>query len=123
MRTAELTLFAWIPVCLVLFSTLRPRHALIVSYIAGRLFLPVYGIDLPWRLAYSKLSASAYGALFGAVRFGLDRLLSFRPKWFGLPMRIWRLSALFASLHKSPHLGLYDSLSACLTEIVQWGIA
>jgi hypothetical protein len=59
MRTAELALFAWIPLCLVLFSTLRPRHAVIVSYIAGWLFLPVYGIDLPGLPPYSKVSASA----------------------------------------------------------------
>jgi len=121
MRTAELVLFAWIPLCMVLFATLRPRHAVIVSYIAGWLFLPVYGVDLPGLPPYSKVSASAYGVLFGAALFDLDRLLSFRPRWFDLPMGIWCLSPLFASLYNG--LGWYDGLSACLSELVQWGIA
>src|SRR5256885_744255 len=88
MRTAELALFAWIPLCMVLFAVLRPRHAVIAAYIGAWLFLPVYGIDLPGLPPYSKVSASAYGVLFGAALFDLDRLLSFRPRWFDLPMAV-----------------------------------
>jgi hypothetical protein len=121
MHTPELALYGWIPVVLFLFTVLKPRHAVIVAYIGGWLFLPVFGIDLKGLPPYSKVSATAYGVLFGAALFDLDRLLTFRPRWFDLPIALWCIAPLFASL--SNGLGWYDGLSACLSEIVMWGIA
>ena len=106
---------------LFLFTVLRPRHAVIVAYVGGWLFLPVFGIDIKGLPPYSKVSATAYGVLFGAALFDLDRLLAFRPKWFDLPIALWCVAPLFASL--SNGLGWYDGLSACLSEFVMWGIA
>ena len=121
MHTVELVLYAWIPVVLCLFAVLQPRHAVIVAYLGGWMFLPVFGVDLKGLPPYSKVSATAYGALFGALLFDTDRLTSFRPRWFDLPIVLWCIAPVFASL--SNGLGLYDGLSACLSEVVMWGIA
>jgi hypothetical protein len=120
MHIVELVLYAWIPVVLFLFSVLQPRHALIVAYIGGWLFLPVFGVDLKGLPPYTKVSATAYGALFGALLFDTDRMTTFRPRWFDLPIVVWCIAPIFASLTNG--LGLYDGLSACLSEIVMWGI-
>ena len=120
MHIAELTLFAWVPVVLFLFSVLPPRHAVVTAFVGGWLFLPVFSIDLPGLPPFSKVSASAYAVMFSAVLFDADRLLTFRPKWFDLPIAVWCCAPLFASL--SNGLGWYDGLSACLSEAVMWGI-
>ena len=124
MHTAELVLYAWIPVVLFLFTVLQPRHAVIVAYIGGWLFLPVFGIDLKGLPPYSKVSATAYGVLFGALLFDADRLATFRPKWFDLPIGAWCIAPLFASVSNKIGAdgGYYDGLSACLAEVVMWGI-
>ena len=121
MHLAELALYSWIPVVLFLFTVLRPRHAVIVAYIGGWLFLPMMNIDIKGLPPYSKVSATAYCVLFGAALFDMDRLLAFRPRWFDLPVALWCTAPLFASL--SNGLGWYDGLSAMLSEIVMWGIA
>ena len=124
MHTAELALYGWIPLVLFLFTVLRPRHAVIVAYIGGWLFLPMFEIDLKGLPPYSKVSATAYGVLFGALLFDLPRLLTFRPRWFDLPIVLWCVAPLFASLSNKigAYGGWYDGLSACLSEIVMWGI-
>src|SRR5687767_4432675 len=120
MHFVELALYAWIPVVLFLFTVLQPRHAVITAYVGGWLFLPVFAIDVVGLPPFSKVSASAYAVLLGAILFDLDRLLTFRPRWFDLPMAVWCCSPLFASL--SNGLGWYDGLSGILSEIVLWGI-
>jgi hypothetical protein len=125
MQTPELVLYAWIPAVLFLFTVLRPRHAVITAFIGGWLFLPVFGIDLKGFPPYTKVSATAYGVLFGALLFDTDRLASFRPRWFDLPIALWCIAPLFASLSNKIGAdgGWYDGLSASLSEIVMWGIA
>ena len=124
MHTVELVLYAWVPAVLFLFTVLKPRHAVIVAYLGGWLFLPIFGVDLKGLPPYSKVSATAYGALFGALLFDTDRLTSFRPRWFDLPIALWCVAPLFASLSNKIGAfgGAYDGLSAMLSEIVMWGI-
>jgi len=104
---------------------LRPRHAVIVAYVAGWLFLPVFGVDLKGLPPFSKVSATAYGALFGALIFDTNRLTAFRPRWFDLPIALWCVAPFFASVTNNigSYHGVYDGLSACLSEIVMWGFA
>jgi hypothetical protein len=127
MHTAQLALFAWIPFVLCLFTVLRPRHAVIAAYVGGWLFLPVFGIDVKGLPPFTKVSATAYGVLFGALLFDLDRVQRFRFKWFDLPMAVWCIAPLFSSLSNriggSTNNAIYDGLSASLSEIVMWGIA
>jgi hypothetical protein len=120
MRFCELVLFAWVPTVLLLFAALPPRRAVIAAFIGGWLFLPVFGIDIVGLPPFSKVSASAYSVLLGAILFDGERLLTIRPKWFDLPIVVWCFTPLASSL--SNGLGWYDGLSACLSEIVLWGI-
>src|SRR3954447_7809865 len=121
MHTAELALFAWLPVVLFLFAVLKPRHALIAAYLVGWMFLPMHSIDLKGLPPLSKVSATSYAAMLGVMLFDINRLATFRPKWFDLPMALWCLAPLFASLTNG--LGWYDGLAAVLSEVIMWGIA
>lgn len=120
MRFCELALFAWVPTVLLMFAVLPPRRAVIGAFVGGWLFLPIYGIDIVGLPPFSKVSASAYSVLLGAALFDGGRLTAFRPRWFDLPILVWCITPLASSL--SNGLGVYDGLSACLSEIVLWGI-
>ena len=120
MNISELALFAWVPTVLLLFAVLPARRAVIIAFVGGWLFLPVFGIDLKGIPPFSKVSASAYAVLFGAALFDWDRLTTYRPRWFDLPILVWCFTPLASSI--SNGLGVYDGLSASLSEIVLWGI-
>src|SRR4051794_15631376 len=121
MHTAQLALYAWIPFVLCLFTVLKPRHAVIAAYVGGWLFLPVFGVDVKGLPPFTKVSATAYGVLFGALLFDTDRIQSFRFKWFDLPMALWCIAPLFSSVSNrigsSLYNSVYDGGSACLAEI------
>ena len=120
MRTPELALFAWVPTVLLLFAALPPRRAVVAAFVGGWLFLPVFGIDIVGLPPFSKVSASAYAVLLGAALFDSAKLLSFRFRWFDIPIVVWCFTPLGSSV--SNGLGMYDGLSASLSEIVLWGI-
>src|SRR5215212_5969246 len=120
MHLCELALFAWVPTVLLMFAALPPRRAVVAAFVGGWLFLPVFGIDIVGLPPFSKVSASAYSVLLGAILFDGDRLLTVRPRWFDLPIVVWCFTPLASSI--SNGLGVYDGLSACLSEIVLWGI-
>ena len=120
MRTPELALFAWVPIVLLLFAALPPRRAVVAAFVGGWLFLPIFSIDLVGIPPFSKVSASAYSVLLGAVLFDSSRLTTYRFRWFDIPVVIWCFTPLASSV--SNGLGVYDGLSACLSEIVLWGI-
>jgi hypothetical protein len=120
MRTPELALFAWVPIVLLLFAALPPRRAVIAAFVGGWLFLPIFSIDLVGIPPFSKVSASAYSVLLGAALFDTARLTTYRFRWFDIPVIVWCFTPLASSI--SNGLGVYDGLSACLSEIVLWGI-
>ena len=68
-----LALIGWLPLSLLLFATLPPRRAALLLVVAGTLFLPVGGYDLPGLPDYTKESAIAYGLLMGILAFDSRR--------------------------------------------------
>src|SRR6476646_6522966 len=86
---------AWVLTILLLFASLPPRRAVIVS--------------------------TMYGLLLGAVLFDTRSVLAFRPRWFDLPMAIWCLVPFGSSVTNG--LGAYDGGSGVLDQLVRWGIA
>ncbi len=112
-------LFGWIPVSIVLFGLLPARRAALVSVIGGMLFLPVAAYDVPWLPEYSKFVAVGVGALLGAILFDSARVFALRPKWFDVPMIVWCLAPLAASL--SNGLGAYDGFAAAFDQTMKWG--
>lgn len=121
-----LAMFGWIPFTLYLFSQysqagkLGIERAVVLSFIGAWLFLPEIAFPLPGLPDYTKLSATCYGILLATIIFDVQRFRSFRPGWLDLPMAIWCVSPVAASL--TNNLGLYDGLSAMLTQIMTWGI-
>ena len=117
---ALLALYAWVPIALCLFALLKPRHAVLASYIGAWLFLPIAGIQIKILPDITKVSVASYAVLLGALLFDPNRLLSFRPRWFDLPMGLWCALPFMSSVVNG--LGWWDGCSAVLWQLVLWGI-
>src|SRR5262249_43038325 len=60
--------------------------------------------------------------VLGTLLFSPDRLVSFRPRWFDLPMLGWCLCGIPSALSNAPPMGLYDGLSISLAQTIHWGL-
>jgi tetratricopeptide (TPR) repeat protein len=115
-----IALIGWIPLVIVLFALMPVRTATAVAVIGAWLFLPPFGITISGLPDYTKVTAAAVGCMLGTLLFGTDRLLSFRPRWFDMPMLMWCLCGICSSLENG--LGLYDGLSDALNFTLLWGL-
>lgn len=115
-----IALFGWPFVVAVLFALLPPRRAVIASFVFAWLFLPMAGYSFEGWPGYTKMSATAYGALLGVILFDGGRLAAFRPGWVDLPIVVWCLTPMASSLVNG--LGAYDGASHVFGQIVAWGI-
>jgi len=111
---------AWVPVVLMLFVALRPRRAVLAAFIGSWLFLPVVGYQAPFLPDVTKMLVTSLAVLLGAAVFDSGRLLSFRPRWFDLPMLVWCLTPMASSLTNG--LGAYDGTSAVVEQVIAWGL-
>ncbi len=128
------SLLGWTPVVLLLFLLLKPRRAVIVSFVAAWLFLPVKVPDLliiKGLPELDKMTVTCLAVLLGTVLFDQRRLLSFRLRRYDIPMLLWCIVPLFSSLTNTDstvygHPGipspLYDGLSEALKQTVTWGL-
>ena len=66
--------------------------------IAAWLLLPPIGLDLPGFPDYTKATAATAGILLGTFVFESNRLLTFRLRWFDLPMLLWSLCPFVSSI-------------------------
>jgi hypothetical protein len=115
-----ITLFGWVPCVLLLFMWLPPRRAVVVAFMAGWLFLPPYTFDLPGLPDYSKMAATCAGVLLATVLFDVDTLLSFRPRWFDLPMLVWCFSPFVTNEFEG--IDMWDSMSWSVYQLITWGM-
>ena len=95
---AYLALFGWIPSVMVMFAMMPARQAATIAVIGGWLLLPPYQLDIAGLPDYSKTMAASLGLMLGTLIFAPDRLLSFRPRWFDLPMLLFCLCGIASSL-------------------------
>jgi hypothetical protein len=117
---AKIVLYAWVPFVLMVFAVMKPRRAVIFAYIGGWLFLPMLSIKLNGIPDLTKFTASSFGVLLGAMIFDTRTLLSFRPKWFDIPMFVWCFCPYVTS--EMQDLGWYDGASNVLAQMAVWGI-
>lgn len=117
---ALLVVIAWIPTVLYLFQRFPPQRAVIVSFIAAWLFLPVINYTLPGIPDITKMNATCYGILLATVIYDAGRITSFKFGWLDLPMLIWCLCPLASSIAND--LGLYNGFSAVLDQTMTWGV-
>ena len=116
----ELALYVWMVVTLGLFVALRPRHAVLAAYIGAWLFLPMFRKTINVLPDLDKVTVTSFGVLFGTLIFDGPRMLSFRPRWYDLPMAVWCISPFFSSVLNG--LGWWDGMSSILGQVVLWGI-
>lgn len=114
-----LTLFGWVPACLVLFARLPKRTAVVVAFLAAWLFLPV-AIEPVLGLKWTKMRATCYGLLMAAVVYDAPRLFAVSPTAWDLPIAAWCTCPFPSSLANG--LGLYDGFSQSLEMTVTWGV-
>ena len=92
-------------------------------FLGAWLFLPnaIYPYEgLP---DYTKLFATCAGIMLAVFIFDFKRLVAFRPKWIDIPMLIWCLVPLGASITNfGLRVGFRDGLSEMLGQIILWGV-
>lgn len=113
-------LIGWLPVVYGIFSRIRPYQAAAICFALGWMFLPVAGIPLKGLPDFTKVSATCVGIFIAAWSFDRERFLAFRLQLVDLPMALWCLAPLFASLTNG--LGAYDGFAAALHQTFKWGL-
>lgn len=116
----SLALFGWIPVVFLLFMLFPPRRAVMAAFLLAWLFLPMAGFKIAGLPDYTKMSATCFGVLLAAAVFDPDRMLSFRYRWFDIPVTIYCFSPFITSLVNG--LGAYDGMSMVILQVVTWGL-
>ncbi len=115
-----LALYGFLPFVALVFAFLSPTRAVLVSYLAGWLFLPVASIELLGVFDYSKDTAVPLVIFLAVVLFDSRRVLSFRLRAFDLPMLVLCAAPLASSL--SNGLGWYDGISGMSYQTIMWGL-
>lgn len=113
-------LFGWIPAVLVLFTLMPARKAAAAAMVAGWLFLPLAGYNLPGMPPFTKMTATCVGVGLATLIFQPGLLMAFRPSVWDLPMAVWCVVPMASSLTNG--LGPYDGFSASFAYVVDWGL-
>ena len=108
----------WIPTVLVLFAVLPSRRAVIVTFVAAWLFLPMASYELPFLPGYSKMTATCAGVFLSTLIFDVKRVVRFKPSWHDLPMALFCVSPFVSSLLNG--LGAYDGASEVVRNTIIW---
>jgi hypothetical protein len=118
---AQAMLWGWLPLVLLLFLVMEVRRAVVISLIASWLFLPQLGYAIPLAPNYTKMSATCYAIIIGALLLDpKSRILHFKPLWIDLPVLIFCFVPMISSINNG--LGPYDGASASLERIIEWGL-
>jgi hypothetical protein len=115
-----ITLFGWIPVVLLMFAFMGGRRAVFPAFVLAWLFLPLVEYKMPGFPGYSKVTATSFAVLLGALIFDTNRILNFRPRLLDLPMLVWCICPFFSSI--TNELGAYDGASAAFFNVALWGL-
>src|SRR5262249_30104306 len=119
---AYIALFGW-PLLVVALFAIRPaRQAATIAVVGAWLFVPPYALGINGLPDYTKSVAATLGMVLGTLLFTPDRLLSFRPRWFDLPVLGWCLCGIPSALSNAPEMELYDGLSHTLAQTIHWGL-
>ena len=101
------------------FLHVHPRRAVLVSLLAGWLFLPAFEGIYPVPLLHGKVMYVPAVVFFASVAFDRARWLRFRPRLVDLPIALACFSPFFSSLMND--LGPYDGGSAVFEMSMIWG--
>ena len=114
---AHIVMAVWIPAVLVLFAVLPSRRAVIASFLAAWLFLPMATYPLPFLPDYTKMSATCAGVFIATVIFDVKRVVRFKPSWADVPMVLF---CLFPFVTSNERNSRYDGVSDMLSNVITW---
>ena len=117
---AYLALFGWPLLVVILFTMRPPSQAAAIAVVGAWLLLPPYSFGINGLPDYTKSVAAILGVVLGTLLFAPERLMSFVPRWYDLPMLAWCFCGIPSAL--SNDLTLYDGLSDALVQTVIWGM-
>ena len=103
---------------MLLFALLPRQRAMVASAIGSWLLLPSVSLDLPGFPDYTKATAATTGILLSTLLFEPNRVLTYRFRWFDIPMLLWGLCPFVSSISNA--LGPYDGLSAAFRQTTSW---
>lgn len=109
------------PLVMVIFAVMPARRAVITSLLLGWLFLPMGAYAIRSFPDFTKVTAATLPVLLGIIVFDAGRALTFRPKWYDLPLVLLILVPIASSLTND--LGLYDGVSLSFSYFLRWGVA
>lgn len=115
-----LALFGWFPLVFLIFNLLPARRAILVSFIAGWLFLPIASYDISYLPTYDKVVATCLPVMLAALLFHGQRFRELRPKWYDTPMITLCIAPVASAL--SNGLGVYDGLSQATVMTIGMGL-
>ena len=113
-------LFGWVPFTIILFFTLKPHRAAMISVIGGWLLLPHTGYNWQGIPPFDKSAAISIGLVLGGWLSGQRFRADFKWKLYDLPMVLWCFSSIPTSL--TNQLGWYDGVSGVYSALMTWGI-
>ena len=117
---AWIALLGWVPCVIIMFALMPARTAAATAVVGAWLLLPPYALVFAGLPDYSKSTAAIAGVMLGTLIFDPVRFLSFRPRWFDLPMLLFCFCGVASSLENG--LGLYDGLADALSQSLTWGL-
>lgn len=113
-------LYGWSPFVAVMFASLTPVRAVIVSYLVGWMFLPVASFELFGFFDYTKHTAVPLVVFLAVLVFDSPSVRRLRFTALDLPVAAFCVVPLLSSL--SNDLGWYDGLSALTYQTITWGL-
>jgi tetratricopeptide (TPR) repeat protein len=117
---AWIALLGWVPCVIMMFALMPARTAAATAVVGAWLLLPPYALVFSGLPDYSKSTAAIAGVMLGTLIFDPVRLMSFRPRWFDLPMLLFCFCGIASSLQNG--LELYDGLADALGQSLTWGL-
>jgi hypothetical protein len=113
----HIVMIGWIPVVIGLFSVLKPRHAVITSFLFAWLFLP--NVEYNIHLLHNKMEITCWGIFIATAIFDMNNLAKIKLRALDIPIIIWCLCPIASSL--SNGYGIYDAMAIFLRQTATWG--
>ncbi|QJW92703.1 O-antigen ligase domain-containing protein [Frigoriglobus tundricola] len=117
----------WVVVMLGVFPSFTPHRGILFIVLGGTLFLPQLRAEIALGpLHFNKFHAISYAALFSALMYDSERVLSWRPQWFDTAALIWCLCPLPSVMTNDPppdgSSSLRDAFAQTWGQIASYGI-
>ncbi len=121
MDVVSLTLFAWIPLSLFLFTQMKPVAACTVAILAGWLLLPMAQVRIAGLPDIDKVFVTSVGASLGVAMFGASATRGgLRFCFCDLLFVIFSGSIVMTSLVNET--GIHDAMAQWLLKVLMYGV-